>query len=78
MAFALVACSQGDTHPPNLGDCDSCAQPINDASVTTDASAKDASTKPDSSTTIDAGVDAASDSGVDASDSSILDTGASG
>ncbi len=73
LVLALVACSQGDTHPPNLGDCDSCSQPITTTDASTSDAAKDASTKPDSSTKIDSGVDAS-----DASDASILDTGASG
>ena len=69
-ALGLVAaCSQTDKHPANLGDCDSCSQPVigttgGDASAVVDAAA-DAKA--------DAGVDASADATVDSSSDALLD-----
>jgi len=84
VAFGIVgACSQGDTHPPFLGDCDACGQPIvstggdgatdgpkADAS-TIDSSTKDAAGS-DSSTNDGGNGDAASDAA--SNDGALLDS----
>lgn len=86
-AFGIIAaCSQGDTHPPFLGDCDACnKQPVStggdaaaDASKpdtsTTDSSTQDATGNDSSadSSTSDAAGDAANDGG---NDGALLDSG---
>jgi hypothetical protein len=67
----FLACSQGETHPPLLGDCTGCSNPlIPTLGATTDAGTSDATVQDasDGSPAVDATVDAA-----DADDGSALD-----
>jgi hypothetical protein len=84
-AFGIVAaCSQGDTHPPLIADCDGCGQPPvstggeggadgSKSDGSTDASTQDATAK--DATGNDSSANDASTNDAGTNDGSLLDSG---
>jgi hypothetical protein len=76
LSILLCACSQGDTHPANIGDC----PPVCEGGTSDAKSPVDGTTPSDASNeaapTLDAGTDTGGDAGTDAGGDATLDAGA--